>query len=86
MDGGLGFRDLESFNPAMLAKHWLRLIHNDQSLNFKDLKSRYFPNKDPMQAVKGLNGSYLWHSLLEGRKVVENGAFWKVGDGNGIDV
>ena len=35
--------------------------------------------------MKGSRGSYLWHSLLEGRKVVEKGAFWRVGDGYRID-
>ena len=85
MDDGLGFKELESFNLALLAKHWWRLIHNEQSLSFKILQSKYFPNQDPMQVMKDSRGSYLWHSLLEGRKVVEKRAFWKVGDGYRID-
>ena len=57
LNGGLGFKNLESFNLAM-AKHCWRLIHNEQSLSFKVLQSRYFPNNDPMQAKKGSKGSY----------------------------
>ena len=70
MDDGLGFKNMESFNLAMLAKQW-RIIHNDDSLSFKVLKGKYFPNTDPMRSIRGRNGSYLWNILMEGREVVE---------------
>ena len=52
LDGGLGFKELESFNLALLAKQWWRVIHNENSLSFKVLKGRYFPNTSPMKALK----------------------------------
>ena len=42
MDGGLGFRDFESFNLSLLAKQWWRLVHNEDSLSYKILKQNIF--------------------------------------------
>ncbi|OMO64639.1 reverse transcriptase [Corchorus capsularis] len=38
LDGGLGFRDFEAFNLALLAKQCWRLIHNQDSLCFRLFK------------------------------------------------
>ena len=86
MIGGLGFKEMESFNLALLAKQWWRIIHNEKSLSFRVLKGKYFPNSEPMTSPKGPNSSYLWNSLWEGRRIVEQGATWRVGDGRRIDV
>ena len=78
MDGGLGFRDFETFNLALLAKQGWRLIHNEESLCQKVLKGKYFPNGSILEAALGHNPSYLWLSLMESRRVVIDGV--KVGD------
>ena len=69
----------------MLTKQWWCLIHSEKSLSFRVLKRRYFPRTTPMTVLKCSNGSYLWNNLLEGRKVVEKGAFWRVGNDQSID-
>ena len=77
---------MKSFNLALLAKQWWRIIKNVDSLCHKVLKARYFHDVQPMRAKVGSNPSFLWKSLLEGRKVIERVMIWIVGDGNSIDV
>ncbi|KAL0297948.1 UNVERIFIED_CONTAM: hypothetical protein Sangu_2462500 [Sesamum angustifolium] len=42
-DGGLGFRSLEAFNVAMLAKQLWRLITKPQCLLSQALRAKYYP-------------------------------------------
>nr|XP_023892530.1 uncharacterized protein LOC112004511 [Quercus suber] len=82
--GGMGFRDVSTFNLAMLAKQAWRLIHNSHSLFYRVYKARYFPNCNFMLAELGPNPSYVWRSLLAARDVIREGSIWKVGDGRNI--
>ena len=66
---------------ALLAKQWWRIIHNEGSLSFKVLQARYFPRTAPMKGLKGAKPSSLWNSLLEGKKFIEKGVVWRVGNG-----
>ena len=84
--GGMGFRDIQAFNLALLAKQAWRLIHNTHSLFYKVHKARYFPNCSLMDVVLGHNHSYVWRSVLATREIIREGACWKVGDGIKIEV
>lgn len=48
--GGLGFRDMEAFNLAMLAKQGWRLTMGDDSLFFKVSNVKYFPDSSFLEA------------------------------------
>ena len=85
-NGGMGFRDIQSFNLALLAKQGRRLIHSTHSLFYRVYKTRYFPNCSFMDAVLGSNPSYVWRSLLAAREIIREGSIWKVGDGKKIEL
>ena len=56
--GGMGFRDLKSFNLALLAKQGWRLQTNSSSLFSRVYKAKYFPNEDFVAAVVGKRASF----------------------------
>lgn len=82
--GGLGFRDFESFNCALLAKQYWRMISNPETFWASILKGLYFPNGSGLDAKKGASPSWLWSSLMEGKDLLDKGLRWNVGNGEKI--
>ena len=84
--GGLGFRDIQCFNLAFLAKLGWRLILYPNSMLARVLSEKYYPNKTFWEAARGRRTSWGWKGLFEARKVLENGLMWRVGDGKSIRI
>ena len=84
--GGMGFRDLMLFNQAMLAKQCWRLVVDPNSLCFKVLKGRYFPHGDFWRSGCPRSASYTWRSIMFGKKLLQKGLLWRVGDGKQISL
>ncbi|KAK6161547.1 hypothetical protein DH2020_004928 [Rehmannia glutinosa] len=80
-EGGLGFRDLQCFNEAMLAKQRWRLIHESSSLLAQSLHARYYPNNNFLNATIGYNPSYTWKIIVAGRQIITKGIQWNIGNG-----
>lgn len=72
-DGGLGFRNLQTFNDALLGKQCWRIINNEGSLMARTLKAKYFPKRDFLSATLGFQPSYTW-SIWNARRTIEEGA------------
>ncbi|XP_073363071.1 uncharacterized protein [Aegilops tauschii subsp. strangulata] len=94
-DGGMGFRNFEAFNQALLAKQaWrlmqepdslvARLLQEPDSLVARLLRARYYKDSSIMQATCPSNGSYTFRSILFGRDLLKEGLVWRVGDGADI--
>ncbi|CAN1845695.1 Uncharacterized mitochondrial protein AtMg00310 [Linum perenne] len=79
--GGLGFKDLEAFNHALLAKQTWRLLQNPDLLLAKIYEAKYYPDSSLMQAGKGSNPSWGWRGILKGREIIKKGYRWQVGNG-----
>ncbi|XP_073120906.1 uncharacterized protein [Henckelia pumila] len=84
--GGMGFRKLDIFNKALLAKQVWHIIRKPESLVARVLKARYFKHLDIMQAPIGSNPSYIWRSMCWGRELLNKGLYWRVGDGSSINI
>lgn len=84
--GGLGFKNIKLFNLVLLAKEGWRLQMDYDSLVFKVLKAKYFPNSDFVHASLGNNPSYTWRSIIAAQELVKNGLRWRVGNGVNIRV
>ncbi|XP_062005568.1 uncharacterized protein LOC133722711 [Rosa rugosa] len=85
-DGGIGFKELLTFNKALLAKQCWRLINNPNSLWCRVLKARYFHQSSFLKAKNGSRPSWIWNSLIAGRETIIENACWQVGNGESIDV
>uniref|UniRef100_A0A453KW74 Uncharacterized protein n=1 Tax=Aegilops tauschii subsp. strangulata TaxID=200361 RepID=A0A453KW74_AEGTS len=66
-EGGLGFRDLQAFNQALLAKQAWRILTSPSSLVARVLKARYFRDSSILTATCPSNASYTFRSILHGR-------------------
>jgi len=71
---GMEFRDLRTFNLAMLAKQVWRSAVNPNSLTVRLLKTRYFLHGDNLTANVGYSGNR--------KNLLKKGLGWIIGDGS----
>ena len=82
----MGFRELNKFNDALLAKQIWRLMNHEDSLFQKVFKAKFFPNYSILEATSHHKGSYAWKSILQSKHVIESGSIWRVGYGKSIKI
>lgn len=74
--GGMGFKDLHSFNLALLRKHCWNFINNPSSLVARVSKARYFSNSSLFEASRGGGVSYVWSNLWQTKEMLNKGFKW----------
>ncbi|KAH9670971.1 reverse transcriptase domain-containing protein [Citrus sinensis] len=84
--GGLRFKQLHSFNIALLRKQVWHILTRPESLMSKVLKARYFPRTSVLKASLGHNPSFVWRSMLAAKDVVVQGSRLQVGSGHNISI
>src|SRR3989337_2004949 len=75
-EGGLGFRDREAFNQALLAKQAWRILQVPSSLCVGSIVNATYPG----------GGSFTFRSILHGRNLLLDGLIWRIGDGSKIRI
>jgi hypothetical protein len=69
----LGFRGIELFNLALLARQTWRMIQEPNTLSARILKDVYFPLCDFLEAALGSTPSRIWRAIVEGKDVIRQG-------------
>ena len=82
--GGMGFKEIEKFNDALLAKQVWRMMNNHDSLCYRVFKARFFANGSILDAKESSLGSYAWKSILSARDIIKKWAVWRIGDGQSV--
>ena len=85
-EGGLGMRNLQIFNEALLTKQAWRLVKYPDSLMAKTLKNKYFPNTSFMDVKQSPVASFTWKSILSARGLLKKGLRKVVGHGNSVEI
>ncbi|VAI44478.1 unnamed protein product [Triticum turgidum subsp. durum] len=79
--GGLGFRNLELFNLALLARQSWRVLQDPSSLSSRILKASYYPDRSLLNAEIGSRPFQIWRAILEGRDILKQGLIRRIGNG-----
>lgn len=82
----MGFRDIETFNQAMLAKQLWWIITRPHTLVARVLKENYFKDTDIMEASTKGSPSYMWRSIIAAKELIKQGTRWLVGNGDTIKI
>lgn len=85
-EGGLGFKDLETQNQAVLANQAWRITQNPNALWVRVLKGIYFITQDFLLTPKKRNASWVWASILHGRELLVKQGRRLIGNGEKVDV
>ena len=83
---GLGFRDIELFNLALLARQIWRILQEPSSLSAQVLKAVHFPDGDFLEAQIGTSPSRIWRAIVDGEDVLCQGLIRRIGTGEATDI
>nr|XP_027089582.1 uncharacterized protein LOC113710661 [Coffea arabica] len=85
-NGGLGFRDLEHFNSALLAKQLWRILMQPNLLVSRVLGAKYKIVQTDWDGAAPKNASWVWKSIYSSGLVLQKGMWKRVGDGTTINI
>ncbi|CAA7018071.1 unnamed protein product [Microthlaspi erraticum] len=84
--GGLGFKDINMFNDALLAKLSWRILNKPECLLARILKGKYFRRSSFLESTIPTTASHGWRSIHIGKELLTSNLGWVIGDGQSIRV
>ncbi|XP_071924943.1 uncharacterized protein [Coffea arabica] len=84
--GGLGFRDLEAFNTALLAKQIWRFLMAPNLLVSKVMKAKYMSDEKWMDKKPVSSASWCWKSIHSAASFLYDGLWKRIGDGKSVNM
>ena len=82
----MGFKEIEKFNDARLAKQVYRMINNLNSHCHRAFKARLFPDSSILVAKDSNTGSYAWKSIISAKDVIRKGMVWRIGNWQNVRI
>jgi hypothetical protein len=82
----MGFRDMQIFNQALLARHAWRLLQQPDSLCARVLRSKYYPQGNLVDTVFTGNPSPTGSVISYGLELLKHGLIWRTGDGKSVRI
>lgn len=85
-NGGLGLKKTADMNSAMLAKTSWRIVQKDEGLWCQVFAKKYLQHHSILDGNyrKHVGSSSTWNSVLHGAKLLRDGLYWRIGNGNSI--
>lgn len=80
-DCGLGFRDIQSYNEAFLAKLSWRILNNPQCLLSRILQVKYCKDHHFLNAPMPATSSHGWRGIIIGRNLLLQNLGKAIGNG-----
>lgn len=69
----MGFKNLGTFNLAMLGKQGWRIMTNPESLIARIYKARYYPRCNFFEATLVHKPSFVWRSICKSKFILRAG-------------
>ncbi|KAF9621262.1 hypothetical protein IFM89_018479 [Coptis chinensis] len=83
---GLGVRNLQHTNLALLSKKGWEVIASDRSLWIDIIKAKYLRNQYFLTVCPKPHDSRVWRDILKARTVLTKGLGWEIGNGSYINL
>ena len=75
---GMGFKNLEVFNYALLGKQVWKMINEPDALWVRMVKGLYYHDKSMLEVGKWARASWTWSSLIYGRDFIRENMIWQI--------
>ncbi|CAA7016816.1 unnamed protein product [Microthlaspi erraticum] len=85
-NGGIAFKDIETFNKALLGKQLWRMLKQLEALVSRVFRAMYFCKTNPLEAKLGSRLSYAWKSIQAAQNLMKQGIRRVIGNEEDTDI